>query len=138
MAKAALPKSMAGRSAAPEAKSGTSAISGMAARSWNSSTEKASLPWRLLISPFSSSNCSAKAVDDSDKASPTNSASRLVRPTASPIAASTIAVATSWAEPSPKIAERMAKSLTGRSSSPITKSSITTPNSAKWKMFSTS
>ena len=35
----------------------------------------------------------------------------------------------SCAVPSPKIAERMAQSLTGRSSSPITNSSITTPNS---------
>ena len=46
-----------------------------------------------------------------------------------PIAASTSEVAMSCAVPSPKIAERMAQSLTGRSSSPITNSSITTPNS---------
>ncbi len=54
MANKALRKSMPD-SAAPKAKNGTSAISGMAARSWNSSTEKASLPWRLVSSPFSSS-----------------------------------------------------------------------------------
>ena len=51
------------------------------------------------------------------------------------MAASTSEVATSWAVPSPKIAERMAHSLTGRSSSPITNSSMTTPNSPKCRML---
>ena len=55
-----------------------------------------------------------------------------------PIAASTTDVATIWTVPSPKIAERSAQSLTGRSSSPITNSSITTPNSPKWSTASTS
>jgi hypothetical protein len=53
------------------------------------------------------------------------------------MAASTMDVATSWAEPSPKIAERMAQSLIGRSSSPITNSSRTTPNSPNCRMLST-
>ena len=116
-------------SAAPSANSGTSAISGIAARSWNSSTAKASRPWRVVSSPFSSSTCSANAVEDSDSARPMNKRLRQASPSAMPIAASTSEVAMSCAVPSPKIAERMAHSLTGRSSSPITNSSITTPNS---------
>ena len=34
---------------------GTMAISGIAARSWNSRTENAARPWRVFSSPFSSS-----------------------------------------------------------------------------------
>ena len=128
MAMTAVFTSMVG-SAAPSANSGTSAISGIAARSWNSSTAKASLPCRVVSSPFSSSTCSANAVEDSDSARPMNKACARLSPSAMPIAASTSEVAISCAVPSPKIAERMAQSLTGRSSSPITNSSITTPNS---------
>ncbi len=129
---------MAGRSVPPGANSGTSAMSGMAARSWNSKMEKATRPCLVLISPFSSSNCNANAVEDSDRASPMNTASRVARLSAKPMAASGIAVAMSWTVPSPKIVERMLHSRCGRSSSPITNSNITTPNSAKWRMFSTS
>ena len=46
-------------------------------------------------------------------------------------------VPASWAVPKPKIAERMAQSLIGRSSSPITNSSSTTPNSPTCRMLST-
>ena len=46
----------------------------MAARSWNSSTAKPRRPWRSASSPFSSSTCRAKAVDDSDSARPAKSA----------------------------------------------------------------
>ena len=132
MAISALVKSMLG-SSAPKAKSGTSAMSGIAARSWNSSTEKASRPCRVVSSPFSSSTCSAKAVEDSESASPMKSACAKGSPSAMPITARTAAVTASCAVPSPKIAERMAHSRTGRSSSPITNSSITTPNSPKWR-----
>ena len=45
----------------------------MAARSWNSSTENPSLPWRVESSPFSSITCNANAVDDSASAAPANS-----------------------------------------------------------------
>ena len=133
----ALLTSMAG-SAAPSANSGTRAISGIAARSWNSSTENASLPCRVVSSPFSSSTCSANAVDDSDRAKPMNKACAAASPSAMPIAASTSEVATSCAAPSPKIDERIDQSLTGRSSSPITNNSITTPNSPKCRTSPTS
>ena len=57
-------------SAALTANSGTRAIRGMAARSWNSSTANARRPWRSASSPFSSRTCRAKAVDESDSARP--------------------------------------------------------------------
>ena len=128
---------MAG-SPAPSANSGTSAISGIAARSWNNNTEKASRPCRVESSFFSSSTWSAKAVDDSDRAKPMNSAWLKLSPRAMAMAASTTAVAVSCAAPRPKIAVRIDQSLTGRSSSPITNKSSTTPNSPKCSTSRTS
>jgi glutathione-regulated potassium-efflux system protein KefB len=49
------------------------AIIGMAAMSWNRRMEKARRPCRAVNSPFSSRVCNAKAVDDSDRASPISS-----------------------------------------------------------------
>ena len=72
---------------AETANSGVSAISGMATRSWNSSTAKAMRPWRSASSPFSSSTCRAKAVDDSDSARPANTAAGQARPKAMAMAA---------------------------------------------------
>ena len=68
---------------------GGRAISGMAARSWNSSTAKARRPWRSASSPFSSRTCRAKAVEDSDSARPANSAACQTSPKAMAMAAST-------------------------------------------------
>ena len=123
---------------AETAKSGVSAISGMATRSWNSSTAKAMRPWRSASSPFSSSTCRAKAVDDSDSARPANIAAGQARPRAIAMAASSSAVKATWAPPRPKMAARMAHSRLGRSSRPIRNSSSTTPNSAKCRTELTS
>ena len=61
-------------STAVVANSGAKAMSGIAARSWNSSTEKPRRPCRVARSPVSSITCRAKAVDDSASAKPANSA----------------------------------------------------------------
>ena len=120
------------------ANSGVSAINGMATRSWNSSTANAMRPWRSASSPFSSSTCRAKAVDDSDSARPANAAAGQARPQARATRPSSIAVMATWAPPRPKMAARMAHSRLGRSSRPIRNSSSTTPNSAKCRIELTS
>ncbi len=139
MALAAATSSM-GCAAAPAvtANSPTRAIRGIAARSWNSSTANARRPWRRASSPFSSSTCRAKAVDESDSASPANRAACQARPNASAAAASAAPVSATCALPRPKIAERMAHRRRGRSSRPITNRSMMTPNSAKCSTDSTS
>ena len=123
---------------AETANSGVSAMSGMATRSWNSSTANAMRPWRSASSPFSSSTCRAKAVDDSDSARPANTAAGQARPTPTAMAASSSAVMATWAPPRPKMAARMAHRRLGRSSRPIRNNSSTTPNSAKCRTELTS
>ena len=60
------------------------------------------------------------------------------KPRAIPAAVKTRPVTATCAPPRPKIGRRNSHSRNGRSSSPITNSSRTTPNSAKCRMLSTS
>jgi hypothetical protein len=123
--------------APPSANSGNSAISGIAARSWNSRIENAVRPCRAVSSFCSSSTCSAKAVDDSDRVRPISRAVRNGRPASTPSPASAAPVSATWAVPRPNTGTRMVHSRLGRNSRPMMNSSSTTPNSAKCRMVST-
>ena len=73
------------------ANSGTSAMSGIAERSWNSSTAKPKRPWRVLRSPVSSMTCRANAVEESASARPMKIAVSQAKPSTSAISASSSA-----------------------------------------------
>jgi hypothetical protein len=116
--------------AAATPRSGTTAIIGIAAMSWNSKIENAADPPGVLFSLRSSSVASAIAVDDSD--SPSAPISATFQPTPS-----SMATPATWAPPQPKIARRIDHRRFGSSSRPIMNSSSTTPNSAKCRMTAT-
>ena len=105
---------------------------GITEMSWNNRTEKLACPPCVLRRLRSASVDSTIAVDDAEKMQPTAIAIRQSRPSARPAPATSAAVHTTCAPPSPKIGLRSCQSSDGRSSSPTTNSIITTPNSAKW------
>ena len=80
---------------------------------------------------FSLSVCSTMAVDDSESVMPTAAAACHGRPTSSAPVATASVVMTTCRPPKPRIGARSVQSIAGSSSSPMTKSIITTPNSAK-------
>jgi hypothetical protein len=118
--------------------SGTMAIIGIAAMSWNSRIEKLAWPAGVGIRLRSSSEASAIAVEDSD--SPRPAISAIFQPTPASRAAPNRTAATSptWAPPQPKMGRRSAHRRLGSSSRPIRNSSSTTPNSAKCSASSAS
>ena len=115
---------------APPASSGSSAIIGITAMSWNSSTANASRPWRAASWPRSASAVSTSAVDDSARPSPATVAARQSRPSASATPPSASEVSASCAPPRPNTARRITHSRRGSSSRPMMNNSSTTPNSA--------
>ena len=98
--------------------------------SWNKRTAKDALPPAVLIRFFSFNNCSTIAVEDIARMKPTAIATchgtrnRSARPETA------AAVPRTCAPPRPRIGPRMCHRIAGRNSSPITKSIMTTPNSA--------
>ncbi len=85
-------------------------MSGMAARSWNSSTAKPMRPWRAARSPVSSMICGENAVEDSASAGPVRTADvcQLSPRTLASSADQADAVNPTCWPPSGKIAERIA------------------------------
>ena len=110
----------------------------MTAMSWNKSTEKLLCPPSLFISPFSDRVCSTIAVEESESTSPTARATVQPRPNAIPAAVIAATVSPTCRPPSPSSRVRIAQSRCGSSSKPIRNSIITTPNSAKCWMLTTS
>ncbi len=125
-------------SAASADRSGTSAMSGIAAMSWKSSTANALRPTGALRRLRSAIVCTAIAVDDIAIASPATIAGTQPRPAAARPAASRAPHSASCSDPPPKTDRRMRTSRPMSSSSPIRKSISTTPNSAKCRIDSTS
>ncbi len=121
-----------GTSAPPS--SGTRATSGIKARSWNSSTAKASRPAGVPSRSRSASIGSTMAVEDMARPVPSTAAPAHAMPAVWASAASTAAHTATWAVPRPNTARRMTHRRCGRSSSPIRNSSMTTPSSDTWAM----
>ena len=111
---------------------------GITAMSWNSRTEKLDWPPSLRIRPFSFSVCRTIAVDDNEKMSPMATAIDQGWPNAIAIPVTMIAVSETCSPPRPSNLLRMAQSMLGCSSSPTRNSIMTTPNSAKCWMLTTS
>ena len=111
---------------------------GMTAMSWNSRTEKPDCPPSLFISPFSLSVCSTMAVDDSDMTRPIARAIDHGCPSAMAMPMTAPAVTTTCRPPRPSSLWRIDHSILGSSSSPTRNSIMTTPNSAKCWMLTTS
>ncbi len=124
--------------ALPAASIGIAASSGIAAMSWNSRMANALRPIGVAVRLRSPIVCIAIAVDDSASASPATSAAFHGMPTASPPAASAAPDSASCSVPPPKTARRIACRRFVSSSSPITNSISTTPNSEKCRIDSTS
>ena len=122
----------------PPASSGTAATIGMKARSWNSSTEKVSRPERWPSRFRSASIGRTMAVEDSASPAPSTVAAAQVAPNQCAAAASTAAVTTTCAVPSPNTARRITQSRCGRTSSPMRNSNITMPSSETPAIASTS
>ncbi len=120
------------------ASNGTSATSGMNARSWNSRTAKASRPARDVSRSRSASSGRTIAVDDMARPAPITTEDFQAMPAAPASSASTAPVIATWARPRPNTARRMIHRRCGRTSSPIRNSSITTPRLAIEAMASTS
>ncbi len=108
---------------------GSSATTGMTAMSWNSSTAKASRPAWLASSSRSASIGSTIAVDDSARPNPTTTAAGQDSDRRWAMAQKAAPVITTCAAPSPSTERRITQSRCGRSSSPMRKSSMTTPSS---------
>jgi hypothetical protein len=119
-------------------RNGTSAISGIAAMSWNSSTANAERPVGVGSSLRSVIAWIAIAVDESASARPATSAACHGRPSARKAAPRTTPHSAICIEPPPKTSLRMASSRRGSSSRPITNSIRTTPSSAMRSMAWTS
>ena len=117
--------------------SGTSAIMGMAAISWNSKMEKPAEPAGVLINFRSPRVASTMAVDDSDSPSAATSAVRQSTPKAMATAHSPALTTPTCAPPQPKMGRRNSHKRFGSSSRPIRNSSSTTPNSEKLRITST-
>ncbi len=120
------------------ASSGTRAISGTEAMSWNSSTEKASRPEVRASSLRSASNGSTIAVEDRVRPSPRMAAPGRGAPAmiASPV--SRAPVTATWAAPKPNTERRIDQMRGRRSSRPMMNSNIRTPSSLISEMLATS
>ncbi len=118
-------------------RSGTSAISGMAAMSWNSRIANDVRPTGASSRLRSAIVWTAMAVDDMASASPATTAPGHASPRAQRPAASAAPHAAIWSEPPPNTAPRMSTSRLKSSSSPIRNSISTTPNSEKCRIDST-
>ena len=114
-----------------EARSGISAMIGMTAMSWKSSTAKEASPPAVFMSPRSVSDCKTIAVEDIARISPTANADCQDKPNQDATKPITTAVPTTCNPPSPRIGRRICHKRAGLNSRPTTKSIITTPNSAK-------
>ena len=120
------------------ASSGSRASIGMTAMSCVSSTAKLACPPSDFSRPFSVRVCSTMAVDDSASTAPAASATVQGRPKATPAAITASIVSATCPPPSPSSRPRMSHSVSGSSSSPTRNSIITTPNSAKCWICTTS
>ncbi len=114
--------------------SGTSAISGMAAMSWNSSTAKALRPTGALSRLRSAMVWTAMAVDDIASARPATIAPCHGRPAAHRPMPSKAPQAPICSAPPPNTGPRIPTSRFRSSSRPIRNSISTTPNSAKCRI----
>ena len=99
---------------------------------------KATRPCGLPSSPRSLRICRPKAVEESARPKPMMTVVRRSMPNTQTTAMISPAVTITCAVPSPNTCRRMAHSRAGLSSTPITNSRKTTPNSAMWRMSSTS
>ena len=117
-------------------KSGSRAISGITARSWNSRIANARRPAGVDSSPRSPSHARTMAVDDIASPKPATAAAGHGRPSPCATSVTTVPVSTTCAPPSPNTGCRSAHSRDGSSSSPTRNSSSTTPNSAKCSVVS--
>ncbi len=125
-------------SAEPAPSKGTSAISGIAAMSWNSRMPS---PLRPIGTPMRLRSvivCTAIAVDDIASASPATTATCHDSPSSSRPPASSNPDSSICAPPPPKTGPFSSFSRLTSSSSPIRNSMSTTPNSAKCRIDSTS
>ncbi|MNC39875.1 hypothetical protein D3C75_885570 [compost metagenome] len=112
------------------ASSGTNAISGMAAMSWNSRMANARRPCGALSCLLSARLCRPRAVDDSARPRPSTMAAgsvwlkpnRAMAPISAP-------VSSTWAVPTPNTDLRISHRRLGDSSRPMMNSSRTTPSS---------
>ncbi|MNF95603.1 hypothetical protein D3C84_783660 [compost metagenome] len=119
--------------------SGSRAIKGIAAMSWNSRMAKASRPWGLVSSLRSASICRPKAVDESARPKPSTAAVFRGRANTSQATAPMArAVSSTWARPTPNTERRITQRRLGESSRPMMKSSSTTPSSETWATLSRS
>ncbi|MNX76603.1 hypothetical protein D3C86_1081160 [compost metagenome] len=116
------------------AKRGNRASMGMMAMSWKSNTAKELRPATVFIQPFSSRVCITMAVDDMEIIIPSTRAVFQSNPKARAIAVSVIVVPATCMPPIPAIFFRILQRRSGSSSRPMTKSIMTTPNSAKCMM----
>lgn len=110
---------------------GISARMGMAATSWNSRMEKPAWPLGVRMRLRSAMTCRQMAVDDRARPMPAIRLTRQEKPKAQAARNSTPVQASICASPHPRMGRRSSHRRLGCSSSPITKSISTTPNSAK-------
>ena len=117
-------------SGARDASSGKTASIGITAMSWKSSTAIDACPPAGLSRSFSASVCRTIAVEESESVMPIAKAAGTRTPSAMAMPATATVVMSTCSPPMPRIGARRRHKRSGSSSRPITKSIMTTPNSA--------
>ena len=112
-------------------KRGKIASIGMTAISWVKRTAKLDRPPAVCINPFSESVCNTIAVEDSERIMPIAILDCHAKPKMLQATAISMIVNEICIPPNPINFLRMSHSVLGVNSRPITKSIMTTPNSAK-------
>ena len=118
--------------------SGSTASIGSTARSWKRRMLKAARPYCVFSWSRSASTCSTSGVEDRERPKPTTPAAMGGSPSHHTAAPRTRLQENTCSDPRPKTVRRMTHSRVGCSSSPMMKSSSTTPNSEACRMLDTS